>query len=171
MNLLLVVLGYKSVWLTSVLGREGWWGAVASGLFLLMLALSPLRPGRRWFLFPLAGFAFGSLADGALASAGGLVFHHETAWWGLPLWMPALWAAFAGAIPILLGGLRERKWSVALFGAVGGPLAYLGAARLGALHDFQPWAMACVAVEWAVFPVLVLTFCPPTNGRAITSPA
>lgn len=160
MNLLVVVLGYKSVWLISVLGVEGWWGAVASSLFLMMLALHPQRPGHRWFLFPIAGFVFGSLADGALASTGGLDFSHAPAFLELPLWMPALWAAFAGAIPILLMSLRERLAMVARLGAVGGPLAYYGAFRLGALDAYQPWALATVALEWAVFPVLVLAACP-----------
>lgn len=161
MSLLLVVIGYKAVWFTSVLGREGWWGGAASLVFLFLLLAHPLRPGRRWLLLPPAGFLFGTVMDGLLASNGGMIFQHSPAFFQLPLWMPMLWAAFAGAIPIMLRSLRSRLTLVALLGAVGGPMAYYGAAHLGAVSSVEPWAWWVVALEWAIFPPLALLWAYP----------
>lgn len=163
MNLALIIVAYKAVWVTSVLGREAWWGAVASAIFLSFLATRAPRPGgQRWLLLPAAGFCFGLLTDGFLAMQGGLVFRQDPFLWGLPLWMPTLWAAFAGAIPFLLQKLRHRLSLVALIGAVGGPLAYLATMKLGTLTEAAPWVWPLVAVEWALFPVLALRWAFPT---------
>lgn len=165
MNLLIAILGYYAVWFLSVLGKEGWWGGAASLAFLVLLMANPKRPGVRWFLLPPAGFLFGTLVDGMLASTGALVFTHETFLLGLPLWMPMLWAAFAGAIPILLGAFRDRLLLIAVLGAIGGPLTYYSAAKLGAVSEASTLAYAVVAVEWAVFPVLALLWSFPRESN------
>jgi hypothetical protein len=171
MNLLVIVLAYKAVWTTSVLGAEGWWGAVASALFLLFLATRRDRPGTRWLILPPLAILFGGLADGTLVATGGLEFTHEPMAFGLPLWMPMLWAAFAGAIPFMLKSLRHRLPYVALLGAVGGPAAYFGAMNLGALEAVAPWAWPVVALEWAVFPVFALWWAFPADKEGSPAPA
>lgn len=156
MQLIAIVLGYKAVWLTSVLGKEGWWGGVASILLLTGLALCSRKLGGRWFLLPPLAFLFGLCVDGMLATTGGMTYRHETFLFGLPLWMPMLWSAFAGATPFLLATFRERLALVSLLGGSGGPLAYFGALRLGAVTSVAPWAWWVIALEWAVFPPLAL---------------
>ncbi|MCH2112893.1 MAG: DUF2878 domain-containing protein [Planctomycetes bacterium] len=167
MRFLFVVVGYKVVWLTSVLGREGWWGGVASLVYLLFLSFHPLRLRRRWLLAAPIGFAFGSIVDGMLASVGAIEFRHLPVIRGLPIWMPMLWSSFAAAIPILLQRLRSRPLLVALFGALGGPGAYFGALRLGAIDSVAPWAWWIVALEWALFPVAILFLVYPKVDLAL----
>ena len=50
-----------------------------------------------------------------------------------PAWILALWAEFVTILNVSLRWMRN-KWLVAiLFGAIGGPLAYMGAEKLGAV--------------------------------------
>jgi hypothetical protein len=77
---------------------------------------------------------------------------------GSPAWIVALWWAFALAVVPLLGYLHQRLWLAVLFGAVGGPLAYLGAARGWQVVQFtQPvWhSLLALGIGWAlVIPLL-----------------
>lgn len=98
-----------------------------------------------------AGLA-GWLADSALTAAGLLRFGDAST---APLWMAGLWVAFAATLGSSLSWLRGRPWIAALFGALGGPLAYGGGARLEALGTTAT-GLGAVAVEWALAaPALV----------------
>lgn len=50
-----------------------------------------------------------------------------------PPWLLALWAQFATTFRFCLAHVITRPWAAALFGAVGGPLAFLAGERLGAV--------------------------------------
>jgi hypothetical protein len=53
----------------------------------------------------------------------------------------------------------QGKWLVAiLFGAIGGPLAYMGAARLGAVTlNIYPQSYLALSIGWAILtPVLLM---------------
>ena len=74
-----------------------------------------------------------------------------------PLWILALWALFATLLRGPLSWLHGRPLQAAALGAVGGPLSYLAAVRLGAGTFPDPVAaLAVLAAGWAVItPVLV----------------
>jgi hypothetical protein len=75
-----------------------------------------------------------------------------------PLWMAALWANFAGTLHLCLDWLRGRYWLASVLGACGGPLAYYGGQRLGAMQlgSNASISLLVIAVEWAlVTPALV----------------
>ena len=55
-----------------------------------------------------------------------------------PHWIVAMWALFATSLNLSMAWLKGRPWLAALFGAVGGPLAYLAGARLGGLQMPDP---------------------------------
>jgi len=83
------------------------------------------------------------------------LIHYGAAWPlpSAPAWLLALWAAFALTIVPLFGYLHTRPWLAAALGAVGGPLAYLGAARgWRALSMLPPqWhALLALSIGWAV---------------------
>ena len=77
-----------------------------------------------------------------------------------PAWLLALWAAFGLTVVPLFRYLHGRPWLAALLGALGGPLAYLGAARgwNAVLLPSRPWpSLLALAVGWAAaFPCLTL---------------
>jgi hypothetical protein len=74
-------------------------------------------------------------------------------WAGSPAWILALWWAFALAIVPLLAYLHRRLLLAAVLGAIGGPLAYLGAARGWDVVQFaspQWHSLLALAAGWAL---------------------
>ncbi|NBR12452.1 MAG: DUF2878 domain-containing protein, partial [Alphaproteobacteria bacterium] len=77
-----------------------------------------------------------------------------------PLWILALWLAFATLPDGALSWLEGRTILQIIFGAVGGPLSYLAGEKLGAaeLHGSFAYAMAVLAFAWAVATPLCFRF-------------
>ncbi|WP_454062864.1 DUF2878 domain-containing protein [Candidatus Nitrospira salsa] len=75
-----------------------------------------------------------------------------------PYWIVLMWALFATILNVSLRWLRGRWLIAALAGAIGGPLAYYGGFRLGALEfGDQSAALIALAVGWAVItPILII---------------
>jgi hypothetical protein len=149
--------------------QVAWWALVLSaareqaGVGLLVVGLvlawhlTRVRPGRAEIALivsaALVGLAFDSLlqATGWVAFAGGALFGFLA-----PLWMVALWANFAATLNVSLRALRARPWLAALLGGLGGPLAYWGGARLGAMSLVEPPpALLALAAAWAVITPLL----------------
>jgi hypothetical protein len=73
------------------------------------------------------------------------------------LWFASLWASFATTLRSSLGWLHKKVMLAVAFGAIGGPLAYLGASRLKAVaFPSTATAMVVFALEWAILTPLVL---------------
>jgi len=148
-------------WFACALGATLGWplmGPLVVGvLLILQLPLVP-APGKQTRFVSVAILA-GWLIDSGLARAGVLSFPAGGMLFGLcPLWMAALWANFAGTLHLCLDWLRGRYWLASVLGACGGPLAYYGGQRLGAMQLGSNAAISLVviAVEWAlVTPALV----------------
>jgi len=95
-------------------------------------------------LLALAAASIGLLADSALVRAGVLHFPHDAKF------MIALWAAFGVSLTASMRFLRERPAYVAFaFGALAGPIAYAGGARLGVL-ELEAHGWVAVAAAWAL---------------------
>ena len=77
--------------------------------------------------------------------------HFASAWpAGLaPYWMLSLWIVFATTLNHSLRWLMNRPVAAALAGAIGGPLAYLAGAKLGALSIVTPAVtLPFIALLW-----------------------
>ena len=73
-----------------------------------------------------------------------------------PPWMIGLWLNFAATLNQSLGWLHGRPLLAALFGAIGGPLAYYGGARLGATETLPGIeGMVLLAIGWGVMTPLL----------------
>ena len=97
-----------------------------------------------------AAAMFGFLLETSLTAAGG---HMPNRGWlpsplG-PLWMTALWANFAMLLDHSLRWLRGRPALAAIAGAIGGPAAYLGGERLGAVAIAGGYGVFLLAAVWA----------------------
>lgn len=143
------VLGNQAVWLCAVAGAGrglAWPGVVAA---LLYCAWQLRVSNSRAIDLRLLGLAIvlGGAIDGGLAAAGWLAYAAPWPAAGFaPAWILALWAAFAMLPMHALAWLRHRPLAAFAFGALGGPLAYLGAAR-----GFDAVAVTGpVALTWAV---------------------
>lgn len=148
---------FQAGWFACILGAANdipWLGPLVVAAFLAAMLVT--RRDRVAFTLRMAGAAgLGFVADTILLRMGVLNFANNAF---SPLWMTALWPNLAATLHSSLGWLSGRYVLAALFGAVGGPLAYYAGARLGALRiDSTPSAFAAIAFEWlATFPLMVL---------------
>lgn len=134
-------------------------GAAAGKPWLGPLAVLALVGGQwalqwrqRWMLWLFAAaMLLGYAADSLLATAGALSFPAQTMLGGpSPLWMAALWVNFAATLDASLGWLQGRPLLAAALGAAGGPLAYWGGEKFGAIQIAGAPGLAAVATEWAL---------------------
>lgn len=163
MKLFRDILIYQAVWLVSVLAGAwgaGWIGLVAVSALAIVFADSPARIAI-WLLAGLIAWS----SDAAVGWLGGVVYaHHAPNWLPSPLWMLALWMNFAVMADPILSFLRGRFAVGAAIGAVGGPLAYAGAAGLGAVSIPKLFtAMPLVALQFAIFVPLLISVSRPKS--------
>lgn len=171
------IVAFQAGWLACVLGAAGgrpWLGPLVALPVLAFHLRSAARPGVELALLAAAGLT-GLALDSLLVLAGRLAFEEGVLVPGLaPYWMVALWLLFATTFNVSLRWLRTRPALAALLGAVGGPLAYLAGARLGAAEVLEP-ALAthlAVALAYALATPLLLAlarrldgFAPAAEGR------
>ena len=99
------------------------------------------------------GFFF----DGLLQYSGMILYNNPG--WSFPLtplWIVMLWLLFSITLNHSLAWLKNRIILSVLFGAVGGPLAYLAGESLGAITVTNPQTIIILAAGWAIItPMLI----------------
>lgn len=157
------LIGYQLVWFAAVIGASrglAWPGVLG----MLVFAASQLAVSRRRsaeLSLMASAIAMGFLLDGGLIRTGFASYAAPWPWATLaPAWILALWASFSLTFTQSLAYLQQRLWLAVLLGGIGGPLAYLGAARGWHVLSFaQPqwhallwlgagWALATPALAW-----------------------
>lgn len=148
----------------------GWFACVYGGahgmpwlgiLFAIPVIAWHLSQANNWrneaILLTLAVF-IGPILDQSLLSFGLSVFpQHDISTLLLPSWMYALWLLFAVTLNISLRWMRGKTLIAVLFGAIGGPLAYLGASKLGAISfTHLEISMLMLSIGWAIMTPLML---------------
>ncbi|SDD94731.1 DUF2878 domain-containing protein [Aquimonas voraii] len=157
MKLLANLVCFQLVWMVTVGGAaQGlWWaGPVAAALFAAwQVPLSP-APRADLKLMAIAAVA-GFLVDTALVLGGLLVFETPVPWESAaPIWIVALWVAFALTLNHSMDALKRRPVLAVLLGLIGGPLAYWVAAHVWHAVDLNGSALLSLAVIGAVWAVL-----------------
>ncbi len=166
------LLGYQATWFVTVMGAghgiswPAWLATVVfCGAQLSASSWRRLDVG----LMALAAL-LGMLLDGTLASTGLLTYTPAmpaTPVFGCPLWILALWLAFATTFTRSLAWLRGRIGAAAVLGAAGGPLAYGAAARGWGVIGFEPpqWrGILMLAIGWAIALVLLTRIAAPRQA-------
>lgn len=153
-------IGYQLVWFCAVIGagRGLWWPGVLAATVFVSLEVGTSR--QRGVDLRLIGVALllGATIDGVLAASGWLGY--AAAWPSphfAPVWILAVWASFATTVTRSLAFLQSRpRWAL-LLGAIGGPLAYLGAARGWGAVVFVEWLPGVIALVcvWALAMLLL----------------
>lgn len=152
-------ISFQIGWFAAVLGAgQGMpWLGVAVIPLVLLLNLVLSNDWRRELIVALAAAVMGFVVDTALVAAG--VFAPVPFLVPPPLsppWMVVLWVNQATTLNSCLAWLRGRYVAGALFGAVGGPLAYLGGAKLGAASLPSTHGLVVLGITWAAaFPGLL----------------
>lgn len=171
-NFIAYQVGWFAIVLTAARGRVWVAPLVAASLFALHLALTDHRRGEAWFVPLAALLGFG--VDSLQAAARVFAFTPDLlAPWPCPLWILSLWVGFATLLNGSLRWLQRRLALAALLGLAGGPLAYLGGERLGALQfPVNRWlSLASVAIAWAMLTPALLLLARRSRGGAAPVPA
>lgn len=145
---------YNLVWLLCVLGGNRLAG-VALILMALHFLLSPCR--RQDALLMGMVLSIGLLVDGVLNETG--FFSLGSDQFPIPLWLATIWLAMATLPNHSLSWMKGRCALSALFGALGGLLAYWGGVRFGAASFNWPLheSLILLAVVWGLlWPVVML---------------
>jgi hypothetical protein len=158
-------LGYQLVWFIAVIGAsrgDAWPSVSGAAIFIAWQVLVAARPTVELRLMVVA-ICFGAVIDGALATSGWVQYSTPAPALPLsaaPIWILAIWASFAMTLNRTLAYLRGRPALASVFGAIGGPLAYYGAANTWPAIVFEPplWrSLLWLAGGWAVaMPTLVV---------------
>jgi len=81
--------------------------------------------------------------------------------------MTTLWALFSSTLNVSLRWMRGRTALAIVFGAIGGPLAYLAGEKLGAMQLVaQPHALLALASGWAMAMFWLSRFAGQHDGYA-----
>ena len=148
---------FQLAWLVAVWGASVglWWlGPVAVAAWVSAYSIWRKCARAEAPLWLGAGL-LGAMTDSLLVWSGAMAFP-ESAGPGFPTtpWMVALWINFAAALRHCMGWLCGRFVLATVFGAIGGPLAYLAGSKFGAL-EIQ--SLPAIVVAWLlVMPGLLL---------------
>jgi len=155
-------------WFACVLGAAHglpWAGSTVVLAIVAWHLRRAVRP-RAELVLVLIAAGIGALWDSALAALGLVQFPHGVLIEGTaPHWMVALWMVFATTLNLSLAWLKRSLALAAAFGGVGGPLAYLGGAKLGALVLVEQGpALAALALGWGVLTPLLIAVARRCDG-------
>jgi hypothetical protein len=163
------VVAFQIGWFAAVLGAAHgmpWLGVVVVPLVLgLHLALSP--DWRPELLLALCAAVTGFVFDSVLVAAD--AFSPVPYVFPAPfssLWMVMLWINFATTMNVSMGWLRGRYTLAAVFGAIGGPMAYYSGAKLGAMTRLpDPGGLLGIGIAWAIALPLLYRMAKLINDR------
>ena len=164
---------YQIGWFACVLGAASYrpWAGFLIAMILVgvHLALSVERALEVRLL--VLATAVGAVVETTQIAAGTYRFTSGTVTDALPPpWLLAMWAQFATTFRFSLHRVVTRLPLAVLFGAAGGPIAFLAGERFGAVTLLPPVAhgLLRLAVSWAialvVFSAVVLRIAPERGG-------
>lgn len=168
------LIGFQLVWTAAVGGAaRGWWWAGPLALLAFaawQLRTSTQRTSDLWLL-PVCAL-FGFIVDSLWVQAGWLQFASAGPWPDFaPLWIVSMWLGFALTLNHSLAALGSRPLLAALFGLLGGPLAYGIAAHAWGAVAIAEGALPylAIALAWAVLTPLLLQLARLLPPRPLAS--
>lgn len=156
------IIAFQITWFACVLGAVHGWPLLGVAAAIITIALHLFFSNNRASELKLIVFAItlGLVLESLLIYSGLTSFVGQPPGGPPlpPLWLLAMWAAFATLPNGCLSWLQTRPALAALLGLVGGPLAYLGGERLGGITILEPrlFAISAIAVVWAIATVLLI---------------
>ena len=169
LNFLLFQLGWFGCVMSSAAGQPLVGSAVAAAIigWHLWRAQQPTREFYLILTAMLIGLVWDSLLvwQAWLHYPAGMLLPHIA-----PYWIIIMWALFATTLNLSLRWLKQHMILAIVFGAIAGPLAYYGGARLGAVDFVQPaYAFLALTIGWAVFTPLLVRLSNRFDGYAVLS--
>ena len=150
---------FQLVWIGFVFGAQEnfiWLGCLLLGLMLLW-QLWPTRRNESDVIVILTSGMCGFVLATAWSASGLIIYDNH---WPInqlaPWWIVALWLAFGAAFNHSLAWVQKSPYLAGALAAVGGPVSYLAAERVGAVIIHNPWlTLSAMAVGWFVIAFLL----------------
>jgi len=174
MPMLVNFVAFQIGWFACVLGAAHGlpWAGTGVALAIVAWHLAHAARPRAELALVLIAAGIGALWDSGLSALGWIRYPNGVLIEGAaPYWIVAMWMLFATTLNASLGWLKSRMALAVLFGALGGPLAYLGGAKLGALtFAAQDAALVALSLGWAVLTPLLLQLARRFDGFTSAHP-
>ena len=159
---------YEIGWFACVIGaakQMPWLGVAVVFVVVIWHLIQADQPKRELALL-LIVMVIGGTFDQLLLNHQ-LISYESHGWMTniVPVWILALWAEFVTILNVSLRWMRGRWLVAVLFGAIGGPLAYMGAAKLGAVTlNMMPASYIALSIGWAILTPLILRLSAKFDG-------
>ncbi len=168
MTVLINFVTFQICWFACILGGANglpWAGLIVTAAAVAYHLRTSAKPGAEAALIGAAAI-MGAVWDSGLVAAGWLVYPSGMLIDGTaPYWIVALWIAFATTLNVSLRWLKGRLVLAAALGAIAGPLAYFGGAKLGGVTFVDPAAgLTALAAGWAVMMPLLMVLSNRLDG-------
>lgn len=155
-------------WFACVIGAAKqlpWLGVIVVAI-IVVWHISESKQAKPELILLVLVLLIGGIYDQLMVSSG-LISYQAHGWSNslVPAWILALWAVFVTVLNVSLRWMHG-KWLIAiLFGAIGGPLAYMGAEKLGAVSlNNMPATYIALAAGWAILTPILLILSEKFDG-------
>jgi len=160
---------FQAAWFICVLGAAYDLTYPALGISMLILIVHFALIKNRLLelkLIMIAGF-FGLVFDGALLNFDLIIYNDPGVPYPItPIWIVMLWMIFAMTLNHSLAWLSKKIYLSFIFGALGGPLAYIAGEELGAITLLGMNAIVTLSVGWAIITPILLIIANKLNKNA-----
>lgn len=155
-------------WFACVIGaaKQMPWLGVATVIAIVAWHLTQAKQAKQEVQLLLITLVIGGVFDQIMLNHQ-LITYQAHGWSGMivPVWILALWAEFVTVLNVSLRWMKGRWLVAVLFGAIGGPLAYMGAEKLGAVTlNHLPISYIALSVGWACLTPLLLKLSQKLDG-------
>ena len=150
---------FQLVWFICILGAaiNETYTAVAFSLLLILLHFYLVKDRKNELKILLVASIIGFLFDGFLLKSELVLYtNHGWSYSITPLWIIVLWMGFAITLNSSLSWLKKKIKLSAVFGAIGGPLAYLAGEKLEAVTLMAPITLIVIAIGWSLITPLLI---------------
>lgn len=160
---------FQLAWFACVIGASKdmpWLGVIVTAL-VLSWHFYQAKNVKPELLLMLCALAIGATYDQCLLSFG-YISYFNNGWSNaiVPVWILALWLAFTSTLNVSLRWMHNKHLIAVIFGALGGPIAYLGAEKLGAVILSGATSYVALSVGWAIITPLLLLISSRFDGFA-----
>lgn len=167
-NIIINFILFQIGWFACVVGaakQTPWLGVIVASAIVIWHLSQAKQPKLEVYLLILT-LIIGAIYDQTILQ-NKLLTYQAHGWSNslTPAWILALWVEFATILNVSLRWMRGRWLIAILFGAIGGPLAYIGAAKLGAVTiNVLPLGYIALSVGWAIITPLLLKISEKYDG-------
>jgi hypothetical protein len=159
---------FQLSWFACVMGaaKQMPWLGVMVTIVIVAWHLNQAKQAKPEIILLLIAVVIGAAFDQIMVTSN-LITYQAHGWSDalVPAWILALWAGFATVLNVNLRWMRNKWWVMVLFGAIGGPLAYMGAEKLGAvILNSMPASYAALSLGWAILTPLLIYLSQKFDG-------